>query len=127
MMIIRKASKKDLPAILKLIGEHPEQLMQSHLPKASEFLLAIQGKRIVGCCALEIYSKRLAEIRSLAVNKDFQGRGIATKLIKSCLKLAKKKKVYEVISITSASRLFEKHGFGTFNNEKYALIKILQN
>ena len=126
-MIIRKASKKNLPAILKLIGEHPEQLMQHHLPKTSEFLLAILDENIVGCCALEIYSKRLAEIRSLAVNKNFQGRGIATELVKSCLELAKKKKVYEVISITSASKLFEKHGFGTFKNEKYALIKILEN
>ena len=37
----------------------------------------------------------------------------------------KKKKVYEVLSITGAVRLFEKQGFGTFKGEKYALLKIL--
>ncbi|MDO8522650.1 MAG: GNAT family N-acetyltransferase [bacterium] len=124
-MVIRKASSKDMPAILKLIGEYPGQLMQSHLPKASEFLVAIESQHIVGCCALAIYSTRLAEIRSLAVNKKFQGRGIGTQLIKSCLKAAKKKRVYEVISLTSAPDLFKKHGFGAFNKAKYALIKIL--
>jgi|SRR3989338_605751 len=126
-MVIRKASTRDLPAILKLIGEYPGQLMQSHLPKASEFLVAIEGRQIVGCCALAIYSTRLAEIRSLAVNKSFQGRGIGTELIKACLRVAKKKRVHEVISLTSAPILFKKHGFGAFNKEKYALIKVLKN
>ena len=80
---------------------------------------------MVGCCALEIYSTRLAEIRSLAVAKDHQGMGIATSLIKECLQEAKKKKVYEVLGITGAVSLFEKNGFRTFNKEKYALLKIL--
>ncbi|MCR4280747.1 MAG: GNAT family N-acetyltransferase, partial [Candidatus Kaiserbacteria bacterium] len=82
--------------------------------------------RIVGCCALEVYSKRLAEIRSLAVTRRYQGKGIATKLIETCLELAKKRGAYEVLSITGASKLFKRNGFGTFNKEKYALIKILQ-
>ena len=122
---IRKATPKDFSGIRKLIREHPEQLIQNHLPKTDEFFVAIVGEKMVGCCALEIYSKRLAEVRSLAVTKQFQRQGVATELIKTCLKVARKKKVYEVLSISGSTKLFKKHGFGTFNKEKYALINIL--
>ena len=124
-MRIRKASVKDWPAILGLIREHPDKLMQDHLPRASAFFVAVTDEKIVGCCALEVYSKRLAEIRSLAVTEKFQAKGIATALIEACMKSAKEKKVYEVLTITGATGLFEKHGFGTFNKERFALIKIL--
>ncbi len=124
-MKIRKASSKDLPAIVELIREHPDKLMQDHLPRVSSFFVATLEGEVVGCCALQVYSKRLAEIRSLAVTKQSQGRGIATALVGACMKSAKKKEVYEVLTITSATGLFEKYGFGTFNRERLALIKIL--
>lgn len=125
-MKIRKATTTDLPALLELIKQYPDKLMQSHLPRISKFFIAVKDKRIVGCCALEIYSKRLGEIRSLAVAKDEQGKGIATKLIGHCLRLAKRQDVYEILSITSAHELFEKRGFKTFNKERFALLKVLK-
>ena len=124
-MDIRKASSKDILTIRKLVRAYPQKLLQDHLPPAHSFFVAIEGGRVVGCCALEIYSKRLAEVRTLAVAKEFQGRGIATALIARCLEEARKKKVYEVLSITGAVSLFEKNGFSTFNKEKYALLKVL--
>lgn len=128
-MKIRKATGKDAKSVHKLIREHAEVLLQDHLPRTTEFFVAIDGKpsRIVGCCALVVYSKRLAEIRSLAVSKAFRGKGIATALIDACLALAEKKKVIEVLSITGARELFEKQGFGMLKKEKYALIKVLRD
>lgn len=126
-VLIREATARDISAIRELIAEHPKQLMQSHLPKTSEFLVAVEGRQIVGCCALAIYSTRLAEIRSLAVTKKSQRKGVGTKLIKSCLKIARKKRVFEVISLTSSPELFKKHGFGANDKAKYALIKILKS
>jgi len=123
-MEIRQATAEDFSAIQNLIAQYPEQLVQDHLPEPGEFFVAIDNN-IVGCCALEVYSQRLAEIRSLAVAKEFQGKGIAIALIGRCLEAAKAKGVYEVLTITSADSLFEKHGFGAFKNEKYALIKVL--
>ena len=124
-MKIRKATAKDWPQILRLIREHPKHLMQHHLPRPAEFFVALLDRKVVGCCALEIYSKRLAEVRSLAVTKKYQGNGIATQLVERCLAHARKREVYEVLSITGALPFFEKRGFKTFNNEKYALLKIL--
>lgn len=124
-MKIRRATKKDFPAIRRLIAEHPATLMQKHLPKPGEFFVATEGDDIVGCCALEVYSKRLAEIRSLAVTKRMQGNGIATALVQRCMQTARKKKIYEVLAISSSDRFFAKYGFHTFNKEKFALLNII--
>lgn len=122
---VRKASPKDMPAILELIGEYPAKLMQDNLPRANAFFVATEGKKIVGCCALEVYSKRLAEIRSLAITLDYQHKGIAKRLIRTCVATAKKNGVYEILCVTGTPSIFERYGFGPFKKEKYALIKIL--
>jgi len=124
---IRKASSRDFPAIKRLIKKYPDTLLQEHLPRASEFFVAVEGKKIVGCCALVIYSKRLAEIRSLAVSEDFQRRGVATLLIDACVLLAKKRGIYEILSITGAPALFDRQGFSPFRKEKFALLKVLKD
>lgn len=99
--------------------------MQTNLPKPGSFFVALEDGKIIGCCALDIYSKRIAEIRSLAVKKNYQGRGVGTQLIGRCLKKAKQKKIYEVFSVTGAVKLFGKFGFDTFNMEKYAVLKVM--
>ncbi|KKW19248.1 MAG: N-acetyltransferase GCN5 [Parcubacteria group bacterium GW2011_GWA2_51_10] len=124
-MKIRKAAIKDWPAIKKLLCEFPDKLMQKHLPKPSAFFVAIVDGKIVGCCALDVYSKRLAELRSLAVTKKSQGQGIASKLVAVCVAAARKKKIYEVLAISGSEKFFAKHSFHTFHQEKYALLNIL--
>jgi len=126
MVKFRKAGAKDFPRIKNLIKLYPQHLLQSPIPRSVDFFVAIADKRVVGCCALEVYSKRLAELRSLVVKEEFQGKGIATKLIKLCLARAKREKVQEVLTITSAVRLFGKSGFKTFRREKYALLKTIK-
>lgn len=124
-MIFRKATINDRNAIRKLIAQFPDALIQNHIPDVRHFFVAEDSGNIIGCCALEVYSKRLAEIRSLAVSREFQGLGVATKLINQCLKLAHRNKIYEVLAITGRPRLFKRFGFDTFHKEKLALLKVL--
>ncbi len=65
----------------------------------------------VACAALEIYNKKLAEIRSLVVAPTHQRKGIARMLIKRMVQLAKKKAIYEVLAITDRDDVFDSHGF----------------
>ena len=90
-MGIRKATDADRENIFSLVRQYPDVLVQDHLPEPEEFFVAEEGGQIVGCCALEVYSKRLAEIRSLAVIKKHQGEGIGTALIEHCLQEAETK------------------------------------
>ncbi len=124
-IVIRQAVKKDYTSIKKLIKSDPKRLMQNPLPKFSDFFVAENLGEIVGCCALEVYSKRIAEIRSLVVKEVFRRKGTGSKLVLSCIKKAKKQKVYEILTITGALKLFGKHGFKPFKQEKFALLKVL--
>ena len=125
-MHIRAATSKDRGAIRKLIAAFPRQLMQDNLPAMSDFFVAEEKSEVVGCCAIVVYSPKIAEVRSLAVRKDFGGKGIATRLINACVKKARARNVREILSITGALPLFDKVGFKTFNREKYALFKVLR-
>jgi amino-acid N-acetyltransferase len=125
-MKIRRATKKDWTEIRGLIALYPNQLMQEDIPQPEKFFVAEEDGKIVGCCALDIYSQRIAEVRSLAVLKKFWGQGIGKKLVNACLKKAQAKKIHEVFAITSRASFFERLGFATFQQEKTALFKKLR-
>ncbi len=117
MTRIRPAKVSDIPAIYKLVTDATKRgkiLKRSHrdIEKAIHHFWVAEGSEgVVGCCSLEIYNKKLAEVRSLAVALGSQKKGIASGLIEHCLKLAKKKKVYEVLAITDRENLFKRFGF----------------
>lgn len=78
--------------------------------------------RIVGFAALEIYSPKLAEIRSLAVAAELQGRGIGRRLVAACLERAEQRRILEVMVVTSNEQFFRSCGFDfTLPGEKKAL------
>ncbi len=118
---IRPARAGDMAAIRELIRLFPEQLVQRNLPRVTSFFVAMTGGRVVGCCALQIYSKRIAEVRSLSVHPDFQDHGIASKLVQACVKRGRERGVRELFAVTSHTSFFERLGFATFRREKTAM------
>ena len=85
------------------------------------FFIARVDGGIVGCAALEIYSKKLCEIRSLAVDPRAQGLGIGKQLVTACVELAQRQGVYEIMAISSAEEFFKSCGFDfTLPNQKRA-------
>jgi amino-acid N-acetyltransferase len=88
---------------------------------ATGFVAESEGK-LVGFAALEIYSKKLAEIRSLAVTQECQGQGLGSGLVAACVELAKERNILEVMVITSSEEFFRSCGFDfTLPGEKKAL------
>lgn len=118
---VRAAKHEDMPAIRSLINRYPRQLVQDDLPRAVSFVVAVCGDKIVGCCALQIYSRRLAELRSLAIDPEFRGFGIAKTLVERCLRRARQRNVKQVLAVSSETAFFERCGFSTFFREKTAL------
>ncbi len=116
-MKIRKAKISDLRRIHKLINEfaRKEQMLPRALNELYEtvrdFFVCEDNGEIYGVCALHIMWEDLAEIRSLAVDNRYQGRGIGKKLVNSCLKEAKELGIKKVFALTYQTEFFKKMGF----------------
>ncbi len=131
---VRSANPADLPAIAALIEPFVDEgkLLERTFDEMNEllpnFFIAATvtepdgTELIVGCAALEIYSRKLAEVRSLAVHPDYQGLGIGRMLVKACVERARERGVFEVMAITAAESFFKSCGFDfTLPGEKKAL------
>ncbi len=125
---IRPANRDDVAHLLAFIEPFVEE--KRLLPRTIEelndlistgFLAEINGL-IVGFAALEIYSRKLAEVRSLAVSPIYQGKGIGKALVQACVQLATQKEILEVMAITASEEFFQACGFGfTLPGQKKAL------
>lgn len=128
MLIIRKAKAADLSAILKLVNFYSSKgkLLRRNKREVKKnigsFFVAVKNGVIVGCASLDIYSRKMAEIRSLAVKSSETHSGLGSELAKACIARAKKKKILEVMAITSEERFFKTIGFNfTLPGERKAL------
>ena len=80
-------------------------------PYISTTLVARKGIEIVGCSALELYQE-FALLRSVAVKPGFRKQGLALRLTRAALDLAKEHHVTNVYLLTeTASTFFSKLGF----------------
>lgn len=116
-MPIRKATVADVKKIQKLVNFYAkrEQMLPRSLNELYEnirdFWVYAEGPNVCGACALHIDWEDLAEIKSLAVAKNKNGRGIGKKLLEQCLKDARTLKVKKVFALTYIPEFFEKFGF----------------
>lgn len=120
-IVIRPARRGDMPEIRALVSRFPDELVQTDLPRVQSFFVAEQGTRIVGCCALQVYSRRLAEIRSLAVHPSFRERGVGASLVSACRQRASERRVQQILVVTSEPSFFEQRGFTVHPGWKTAL------
>jgi amino-acid N-acetyltransferase len=73
--------------------------------------LGDDGKQLVGAGALHISWDNLAEIRSLAVLEEQQGKGIGRRLVECCLEEARFFGINKVFTLTYQPRFFSRLGF----------------
>ncbi len=125
---IRRATISDVAELSEFIKPFVAQgrllqrtTMELEILVANCFLAVYQG-RVVGCAALEIYSDKLAELRSLAVDPNVRRMGIGHRLVEACVESAKQHNILEVMAITSSEEFFKSCGFDfTLPGEKKAL------
>jgi amino-acid N-acetyltransferase len=121
---IRKAVIADIKTIHKLVNDFAKK--EDMLPRAlnelyesiRDFFIYEEKGEIAGVCALRILWEDLAEIRSLAVRKEFQRSGIGRLLVKRCLKEAKDLGIKRVFALTYQPEFFKKNGFSDIDKAK---------
>ncbi len=83
-----------------------------------DFWVAEEGKKIIGCCALHISWDDLAELKSLAVEKKRQNRGIGRELVSTCLAEAKDLGAKRIFVLTYKADYFKNFGFKKIRNSE---------
>ncbi|MFK7738400.1 MAG: GNAT family N-acetyltransferase [Pirellulaceae bacterium] len=116
---IRPATSKDVDAIVELL--RPYVKLRLLLERDSDEIAALMptgfsavrsdNQALIGFCAVEIYSKKLAEIQCLAVSEPYRNTGVGGELVQRCVKLAKDKGVMEVMAISSSENFLRGLGF----------------
>ena len=66
---------------------------------------------LLGCCALAVLTRDLAEVRSLAVHPERSGRGVGRALVLECVEQARRLGLRRVFALTLVPEFFERCGF----------------
>ncbi len=82
-----------------------------------EFQVAEENGRVIGCIALDIFWANLAEIKSLAVDKDFTGKGIGAALVAAAVADARKMGISRLFALTYEKDFFVKQGFEVIDRQ----------
>lgn len=114
---VKKATIKDVKAIHSLINKFAKK--DEMLPRSlneiyeniRDFFICTSKGLVIGVSALHVLWEDLAEIRSIAVLSEFQGKGIGRMLINECLKETQLIGVEKVFALTYHPEFFIDIGF----------------
>jgi len=120
--LMRAARLADVPALETLMA--PFVATGDLLPRSrydlcrhiKEYVLAQEeterDQTIVACGSLKLYSETLAEIAGVAVQDDWQGRGLGRAVIETLVAEARALGLSEVFALTRKPAFFLRLGFG---------------
>jgi N-acetylglutamate synthase-like GNAT family acetyltransferase len=114
---VRRAHVRDAQTISTLIDLYVAD--GTLLPRTPEFiaeriidfLVSEEDGRVVGCVHLDEYSPSLVEVRSLAVDPEFQRRGIGIALVEAAERLARVREYATVFAVSSNEDFFRARGY----------------
>ena len=122
--MIRKAIIPDVKEMHRLLLDYARDglLLSRSLAELYEMLrdfyvFEVDG-RVVGTAALNICWEDLAELRSLAVHPDYNGRGAGKELVQACLDEARRLGIRRVFALTYKQAFFEKLGFAVIEKSQ---------
>jgi len=115
--VVRRARTPDVPGVARLVDSYARQriLLAKELvtlfEDVQEFQVAVAGETVVGCGALHVLWEDLAEVRTLAVEPSWRGRGVGHRLIEALVLQAKELGVSRLFCLTFEVDFFGRHGF----------------
>ena len=123
MVVLRRARMGDARAMHRLLSHFADQ--RELLPRAisevyenlQQFHVAVDRGRVVGVGALYVTWENLAEVKALAVEEAYQGRGIGKALLRACLADARRLEIRRVFTLTLRAGFFEHFGFRPISKE----------
>ncbi|MCL1853724.1 MAG: N-acetyltransferase [Peptococcaceae bacterium] len=123
MIEFRKATLSDAEDIVRLIADYAAEGLM--LPRSRnsvyegiwEYTLALDDSAVVGVGGLHVVWQDLAEVRSLAVDRGYTGRGVGSRLVGLLVEEARRLRCPRVFTLTYQVGFFERLGFCLANKE----------
>jgi amino-acid N-acetyltransferase len=109
-ILVRNSKAEDIQPIQDLLKKEklPVDGVEKHF---NNFLSLFSEERLIGTVGLEIYGNK-ALLRSLVVEKSYQGKGYGKKLCNEIIENAYRKEISELYLLTeTVPQFFEKIGF----------------
>jgi amino-acid N-acetyltransferase len=125
--MIRPATIHDVPRIQGIINSHAElgKMLFRSLAQLYEGLRDLSvyqlDRDVVGVVGLSVLWADLAEVRSLAVDEPYRGRGIGTRLVEWSIQETRRLQIRRLMTLTYEQRFFEKLGFEVVPKETLPL------
>jgi amino-acid N-acetyltransferase len=116
-VLIRPAHPVDVPQIRELIAPFVQE--KKLLPRSDDelaeltrngFVAEVNGS-VVGFAAIDVYSRKLAELVCLAVAAPYQGAGIGKRLVRQCIRRARELNILELMAISASDGFLKACGF----------------
>ncbi|MEX2048051.1 MAG: amino-acid N-acetyltransferase [Gemmatimonadota bacterium] len=116
---VRRARTSDVAVIQSLVEGYAQDRILLGKPLVSlyedvqEFWVAASQEdgAVVGCGALHVIWEDLAEVRTVAVDPAWRGRGIGSRVVERLLETARSLGVRRVFVLTFEVGFFARHGF----------------
>jgi amino-acid N-acetyltransferase len=114
---LRTAEPSHAPKLHALISANLEEghllprSLDELLVHAERFVVAIRGRKIIGCAELAPLSQRVAEVRSLAVDQTARGSGAGLMLVEELQERARGEGFETLCAFTHTPGFFSRMGF----------------
>ena len=115
--MLRGAHVNDVEQMNKLVNHFAQRDLMLARPLGElyenirDYYVYVENGSIVGCAALHVFWKDLAEIKSIAVEEGHQNKGIGKQLIQKCLEEGKALGISRLFVLTYIPEFFERMGF----------------
>jgi len=116
-VLVRSAKTSDIKKIRLIVDTYASErkLLSKETvtlyENVQEFAVAEVNGEVVGCGALHVLWEDLAEVRTVAVIKEWQGKKIGHAILEHILVKAKEIGVKKVFCLTFETKFFGSHGF----------------
>jgi len=116
-VVVRQARTSDVRAIRRLVDTYaPDRRLLSKATVAlyediTEFLVGEIDGEVIGCGAVHVFWEDLAEVRTVAVDPSYVGKGVGSVLLQGLIQRARDLGVERVFCLTFETEFFGRHGF----------------
>jgi len=127
---IIKPTLRDIPKIQTLLEPFVKEgiILQRDDDEVAtnirSYIAIEEDNKFIAIGALHIYSKELGEIRSLAVDKNYQRQGLGKKIVTELEKEAQKLGLKKLLTLTYQKEFFEILGFKEIPKEEVPSQKV---